>query len=491
VRACGALVAFVVLLVLPAGAGAALISGTPKPDRITGTANADRIDAVFGGVDHVRCGKGVDAVTADAADVVASDCELVSRVISTDTLGSAAGQHGTEVEPSVAGWGSTAVAAFQVGRFQDGGAAGIGWARSTDSGRTWRSGILPAVTTASTPPGNAPRASDPAVAYDAAHSTWLASTLVLGDDFTALGISRSSDGATWSAPVLAATFTSTFLAYDKEWVGCDNTSTSPFAGSCYLVYTDEVTPRIAVQVSHDGGSTWSAPVTVTSAFANDAEGALPVIQPNGTLTVVLNAGDSGIYAVRSTDGGATFGLPVGISAISEARIPFLRAPALPAAAVDASGRIYVVWADCVFRRGCGGNTIVLSTSTDGATWSAPSRVPGTGFDSFVPGIAADPAKSGRISVVTYVRTAGACAASSCTLGVSVTDSRDGGVHWTKPQRLDGVAPKYAWLAAAGGRFLGDYVGATFAGGRFVPVFALAEKPQAGRLREFMLAASLS
>jgi hypothetical protein len=488
-RACGALIGVLVLLAVPAGAAGAVIGGGPHPDRITGTAKADRIDALFGGADRVKCGKGVDAVTADRGDSVASDCEFVTRVISSDTL-TGAGQHQTEVEPSVAGWGSTAVATFQVGRYQDGGADGIGWALSRDSGRTWRSGILPGLTAASKPPGPAPRASDPAVAYDAAHSTWLVSTLVLGFDFTALGISRSADGVAWNAPVLAATFTSSQLAYDKEWVGCDNTSTSPYAGSCYLVYTDEVAARIASQVSHDGGATWSAPVTVTSQFGVDAEGALPVIQPSGALTVVLDAGDSGIYSVRSLDGGATFGPPVGVSAITEAPRPFLRAPPLPAAAVDASGRIYVAWADCVFRPGCTGNTIVLSTSTDGATWSAPTRVPGTGFDSFVPGITADPAKNGRISIVTYVRSSGSCAVAACTFGVSVTESKDGGAHWSTPQRIDAVPPRYTWVASAGGRFLGDYTGAAFAGGRFVPVFAFAAKPQSGHLREFMLSGSL-
>jgi hypothetical protein len=479
-----------VALALPAAGATGLIAGKARSELISGTPKADRIDALFGGVDRVRCGRGIDAVTADRGDTVASDCELVSRLISSDTLGPAPGQHGTEVEPSAAGWGSTAVATFQVGRFVDGGASGIGWATSTDAGRTWRSGVLPSLTTATRPPGDAPRASDPSVAYDAAHAQWLIATLVLGDEYTGLGISRSADARTWSAPIFAARFQSDGLAYDKEWVGCDNSSTSPYYGSCYLVYTDIATPRIAVQVSHDGGLTWGAAVTVTSNFSADAEGALPLIQPNGALTVVFDANESSIYAVHSTDGGVTFGTPIGVSGITDAPLPFLRAPPLPTATVDASGRMYVAWADCAFRPGCSGNTIVLSTSTDGATWTTPTRVAGTGFDSMLPGIAADPAKTGRLSLVAYVRTSGSCAAAKCTLGVSVTSSSDGGAHWTKARRLDATAARYTWLASAGGRFVGDYVGATFAGGRFVPVFALASKPVGGRLREYVLAASL-
>jgi hypothetical protein len=490
VGASPAFASFVVALVVPAVAAAAVIQGTPRPDRLTGTAKADRIDVLFGAADRVTCGKGIDAVTADPADKIAGDCEFVSRRISNDTLTSFPGQHQTEVEPSVAGWGATAVATFQVGRFADGGAAGIGWATSMDSGRTWRSGILPALTSASRPPGEAPRASDPVAAYDAAHATWLISTLVLGNAFTALGISRSADGLSWSAPVSAARLDSNRLAYDKQWVACDNTSTSRFYGTCYLAYTDIATPRIALQVSKDGGATWSAPVTATSAFAADAEGALPLVQPNGALTIVFQI-SAGIYGVHSTDGGATFTAAAGISPLTQASRPLLRAPPLPAATVDASGRLFVAWADCAFRTGCDGNTIVLTSSADGTTWTPLKRVPGAGFDSFVPGIAADPTTPGRMSIVTYVRNSKNCSASTCSVGVSVTSSRDGGATWTKAQRLDGVSPRYSWLASAGGQFLGDYVGATYAAGRFVPVFALASKPVAsGRLREHMMAASI-
>src|SRR5262249_58726939 len=99
---------------------------------------------------------------ADSGDRVARDCEFVSRRISVDTLVAAPGsQHQTEVEPSVAGWGSTAVATFQVGRFATGGASGIGWARATGAGRTWRSGGLPQVTSAAAPPRAGPPAREP------------------------------------------------------------------------------------------------------------------------------------------------------------------------------------------------------------------------------------------------------------------------------------------------------------------------------------------
>ena len=52
--------------------------------------------------------------------------------ISTDPYhGTGSGQHATEVEPDSFAFGHTLVAAFQVGRYPDGGAANGGWATST------------------------------------------------------------------------------------------------------------------------------------------------------------------------------------------------------------------------------------------------------------------------------------------------------------------------------------------------------------------------
>jgi hypothetical protein len=487
-RARPVLIFAVLALVAPVSAVAASIHGTASNDRLKGTAKADLIDVVGGGRDTVSCGKGFDVVTADPADVVASDCELVSRRISSDPLTTPGAQHQTEVEPSALGVGSTVVAAFQVGRRKDGGAAGIGWATSRDAGRAWVSGILPGVTASASPPGAAPRASDPAVAYDAAHGQWLVSTLIIGDNFTALGISRSADGVTWSAPVLAANIPFASLGYDKEWIACDNSSTSRFYGSCYLVYTElsQLTPRLALQASRDGGATWTAPLGAATTFGADVVGALPLVQPDGTLTVVFDANGTGVYAVRSVDGGATFAAPIGISVVNEERRANLRVPSLPAAAVDAAGKLYVAWADCSLHPGCTSQDILFSTSMDGITWSPTARVGGGSADVFVPGIATDPSAPGHLAVMRYSLDA------ANTIGAEYTTSRDGGATWTKAQRLNTRATNPLWLAQAeGGRFLGDYLGATFADGRFVTVFVLAQPPATSfHQREFMMAASI-
>src|SRR3984957_3918450 len=97
---------------------------------------------------------------------------LTARVsltrISFDPFTVGPGQHATQVEPHMLANGSTLVAAFQTGRIVNGGGTDIGWATSTNGGKTWTHGFLPGRTKGEgTGPFDA--ASDPAVAYDAKH----------------------------------------------------------------------------------------------------------------------------------------------------------------------------------------------------------------------------------------------------------------------------------------------------------------------------------
>ena len=182
------------------------------------------------------------------------------RLLSSDPF-SSPGQHETAVEPDSLSWGNTVVAVFQVGRFLDGGATGIGWATSTDGGVSWATGILPGQTVYGTPAGPYTRVTDPVIAYDRVHGVWLASVLALIDAPGGLDseviTSRSADGVNWSLPVVTAPNRATF-AHDKNWIVCDNGAASPFAGRCYTLWVDvTIDAALAVSVSNDGGLTWS------------------------------------------------------------------------------------------------------------------------------------------------------------------------------------------------------------------------------------------
>ena len=66
--------------------------------------------------------------------------------LSTDKFHDSASEHRTEVEPDTFAWGSTIVSTFQVSRVYAHGGADIGFATSTDGGKTWTSGYLPDLT---------------------------------------------------------------------------------------------------------------------------------------------------------------------------------------------------------------------------------------------------------------------------------------------------------------------------------------------------------
>ena len=83
-----------VVLLFGSAAAAATFRGTPGPDLLRGTAARDTIEARAGDdrvvvhydgqVDTVGCGDGRDLVSAEAADRVGSDCEVVSLQLSRD-----------------------------------------------------------------------------------------------------------------------------------------------------------------------------------------------------------------------------------------------------------------------------------------------------------------------------------------------------------------------------------------------------------------------
>jgi RTX calcium-binding nonapeptide repeat (4 copies) len=473
-----------------------LVGGTGR-DRLLGGPGADNIVAEADVArDSVSCGPGRDIVTAELVDRVARDCETVSRQVSRDTNRNPVAHHQTQVEPDSFSFGNAVVTTFQSGRINQGGAVMIGFSTSRDGGRTWRSGFVPGVTSDSTPPGPG-RASDPVVAYDAAHGVWLIATLAPAQSGTRLLISRSTDGLRWSAPVAAASAPPGDLAYDKEWIACDNWPSSPFRGSCYLSYTDLISSprRLATQVSRDGGLTWSAAVPTTRRDPN-VVGAFPVVQPNGTLIVVFLDGRE-MGAARSTDNGASF-TQARIAEAASIDIRELRDPPLPAADVDSSGRVYVTYHDCQTRPNCSANDIALATSTDGVAWST-ARVPIAATTSrmhFVhPAIAVDPASSAnrvRLGIVYYVLPTTQCDVNTCRIDVGFVSSTTGGATWNSPRRLNARSMRLVSLPPTQlGRMLADYISVSWVSDAAVAVFAHASPLAAdGTFREAIFATRL-
>jgi hypothetical protein len=442
----------------------------------------------------------IAAVTAFAAPVGAAEASVPLTRVSSDTFTNSTSQHATEVEPDTFAHGSTVVGAFQVGRFFNGGSTSIGFARSGDGGATWgTTGFLPDLTFSAGAAQPYERVSDPSVAYDAAHSTWLISSIPLlpNTSVPTVFVSRSTDdGQTWKDPVSIPPPAAKTVDLDKNWTVCDNNASSPFRGHCYTELDNFGAGDLELMsTSTDGGLTWSTPIP--TAGNDKGLGGQPLVQPDGTVIVPFESLNNKIEAFRSTDGGASWAKGVTVSSVRFKGVAGgLRTSPLPTAEIDGAGRVYVAWEDCRFRASCSSNDIVFSTSADGVNWTAASRVPidpvTSSVDHFIPGLAVDPATSGanaRLGLTYYFYPTAACGG-ACQLEVGFISSPDGGAHWGTATQLAGPMALSQIAQTSQGPMVGDYISSSFSGSKVATLFAVGlQQPSTTTFDEAMYAPS--
>jgi hypothetical protein len=442
-------------------------------------------------VGHAWAAAGA-ALTAVALAATPALANLTLIKLSADPFTNGTSQHATQVEPDTLSAGSTIVSAFQSGRFTDGGSSDIGWATSQDGGTTWSSGFLTGITPyvgsgGQGGGGSFARVSDPAVGFDARHNVWLIVSLPLNSTPTGAGVivNRSTNGGTvWGTPVTVNADTGT----DKTWIVCDNTSTSPFFGNCYVEWDlNSAGNLIQMSTSTDGGLTWGQKKTTTSGEAGI--GGQPLVQPGGTVIVPIdNANETAVGAFRSTDGGGSWTDVTTIALIhNHTEGGNLRSGPLPTAELDGAGRVFVAWSDSRFRRHGGANDIVYSTSSNGVNWSAVTRVPidatNSGVDHFIPGLAVDRTTSGssaHLVLTYYYYPVSNCSQSTCRLDVGTISSTSGGATWGTFTMVAGPMT-VTWLASTTQGFMvGDYISTSFnATGSAHAAFAVANAPSGG------------
>ena len=398
--------------------------------------------------------------------------------LSTDAFTNSTSQHATEVEPGSFSFGNTIVTSFQVGRIASGGAADIGYAISTDAGATWTNGVLPGLTTFQGGGTNS-AVSDTVPIYDVKHAVWMISSLPISAASTQVAVNRSTDGGTtWGNPVIIAQSAD----LDKDWITCDDDSASPFYGNCYMEWDDNGNGNLVyMSTSSDGGQTWSpgAPVVGSSGL-----GGQPLVQPGTGKVIVPYEGNAPfIFSFSSTDGGTTWDNIVQVANVTTANeAGGLRSGALPSAQEDAAGTVYVIWEDCRFRASCASNDLVMSTSSDGANWTTPVRIPIdsvlSGADHFIPGLAIDPATSGasaHLALTYYYYPQANCTATTCALYAGLISSLDGGNTWSAPTPLAGPM-SLAWLPSTDqGQMVADYIATSFVAGKAFGFFAVAKQ----------------
>jgi hypothetical protein len=414
--------------------------------------------------------------------------------ISVDQFTNSTSQHATEVEPSIFAHGSTIVALAQEGRFTDGGASDITFATSVNSGKTWTFGALPGITKIQNPKNFYDRVSDPAITYDAKHGLWIASTLpLIGATGQTPLASSSPDGLTWGAPVAVGSNNGDFM--DKNWIVCDDFTSSPHYGNCYTEFDDNSQGDLmTMTTSTDGGKTWSNPIQINGGFGL---GGQPVVQPNGHVVVPFQPGGA-IEAFQSDDGGKSWTSPILVANENDHQVAGnLRTSALPSARTDDNGTIYVAWQDCSFRSNCNANDIVYATSSNGTNWTAPKRVPidptSSSFDHFIPGISIAPGTTGanaHIGVAYYYYPQANCSVSSCALTLGYISSKNGGKTWARPVQL-GTPMHMTWLANTDQGFMvGDYIATTFAANG-VHIAATQAQAPGSKFNEFLVSNSTS
>lgn len=283
---------------------------------------------------------------------------------------------------------------------------------------------------------------------------------------------------TWGNPVSVDPAS---VSSDKNWIACDSWPNSPHYGNCYIEWDDPINNgEILMSTSSDGGLTWGVATATASSAAGI--GGQPLVQPNGTVVVPIETDVMAAFA--SNDGGASWTAPLTITAIQfHAEGGGIRSGPLPSAAVDGAGTVWVVWEDCRFRTKCATNDLVYSTSTDGVTWSAVTRIPiddvSSTVDHFIPGIGIDPATSGAAAHVAlhyYYYSQSNCDVTSCQLSVGYISSANGGASWNTPAALTAAPMALGWLPnSQNGLMVGDYIATAFVNGVPHGVFAVAQQ----------------
>ena len=186
-----------------------------------------------------------------------------------------------------------------------------GFSVSHDSGKTWKSGFIPAE------PGAPPfDFGDPAVAADRAGNFYYASLSWYG-----VQVSKSTDGGgTWTTTNAAPAFYSSSNAPDKDWIAVGPDPNVPSRDDIYVTWTQYIGQgsQLWMTRSTDQGQTWSAAQAIYTPVASAVMSSIvPVSNPvvdasNGRLYIpflhLSNIDADDIRVLSSSDGGQTFSL---------------------------------------------------------------------------------------------------------------------------------------------------------------------------------------
>ena len=341
-------------------------------------------------------------------------------------------------------------------------------------------------------PGLGYYTSDPAVAYDTYNignpngyaNGYYNYLEYQGFSFQVLTRKSTNGGVTWSGAVAVPNAGDP----DKNHMTTDATM-GQYANYLYVGYTDFITfPGSPVKVSRstNRGVSFISPINisqgVTSLFSQGVNLAVGPVGEVYAVWAIYDEWDDGdpnswdeeaIGFAKSTNGGATWQLPVRILEIDGIRNRWthknaggagtpIRVSSFPALAVDRSGgpyhgHLYLVWAN----KGSGTDKadILLSKSVNGgATWSTPVRVNDdfTSNDQWFPWVTISP--MGRITVAFYDSRVDLTFPENQATETWIAQSTNGGQSFENLRVSDvSFVPVPIPNTATG--YMGDYIGA--------------------------------
>lgn len=257
----------------------------------------------------------------------------------------------TQSETAVAGYGNVIVVAFNDSAEFTVVPTFMGYSRSSDGGASFTDlGRAPFLFVPGPPSQIQLNGGDPALVvnrqghYYLAHLTSVTTPLFRPAGFgSVIGINKSTDGGqTWGPSVFPAIGaapnfgTKQNSTQDKEFIAVDN-SRGPCDGNVYVSWTsfggiafpapDSPNPPIVFSRSTNGGASFSVPIRI-STFAHSNQGSEPAVGPNGEVYVAWFRISGpppapgqpplgpAIMVAKSTNCGVTFGTAVEVTRLT-------------------------------------------------------------------------------------------------------------------------------------------------------------------------------
>jgi len=351
---------------------------------------------------------------------------------------------------------------------------------SSDGGATWAQTSLPSAA------GDTSH-SDPTVDWTSEGTAWSTTIGVQGNKLAMRSYKSANSGASW---VFDATFSGTQTNTDKQFIWTDHSATSAYKDNLYAIWHNG-NPAFMNRRTGPGGS-WGTPIQVSgSESTGTAIGADVKTNSSGDVFGFWPAtGNSGLFVVKSTTGGVSYGTPVRLGTTFDSYDIGVPSFASRRALIYISGgayrsgtknNVYAVWTDLTGATGCSApsnepGTNVSSTcktriwfarSLDGgATWGSAKMLNNQSSlnDQFNQSLAVDE-NTGAIGVIYYDTVAHA---SRLQTDVYYQSSFDDGATWGAATRVTTAGTDETTSTANSGNQYGDYNGLSGWAGKFFP-----------------------